>query len=67
MQSVWEESLQTIRREDKWFRAAEEGTDDAITTMRELIGQDPNRFYGDWDPRKLVNCGRREEVMECSR
>lgn len=61
MQSVWVESLQRVRREDEWFKAANRGQDDDIDKMRDLIGEDPNRFYGDWDPRKLINCGKGTE------
>lgn len=57
MQAVWEESLQTVRREALWFQAASRGTDLDIEKMAELLCEDPNRFYSDWDPRKLLNCG----------
>lgn len=57
MQAVWEESLQTVRREALWFQAASRGTDADIEKMGELLCEDPNRFYSDWDPRKLLNCG----------
>ncbi|KAK8804909.1 hypothetical protein WA171_006874 [Blastocystis sp. BT1] len=56
MQAVWEESLQTVRREALWFQAASRGTDTDIEKMAELLCEDPNRFYSDWDPRKLLNC-----------
>ena len=55
MHSVWVESLEQVRREDEWFKAANRGKDEDIEKMQDLIGEDPNRFYGDWDPRKLIN------------
>ena len=58
MHSVWVESLEQVRREDEWFKAANRGKDEDIEKMQDLIGEDPNRFYGDWDPRKLINSGR---------
>ena len=53
-----EESLENIRREEMWFKAAMNGTETDIAMMAELICEDPNRFYCDWDHRKLVNCGK---------
>ena len=41
-----------------WFKAAMNGTETDIAMMAELICEDPNRFYCDWDHRKLVNCGK---------
>ena len=46
-----------MRREDMWFKAASTGTEEDINTMASLLTEDPNRFYYDWDPRKLINCG----------
>ena len=55
---MWKESLETLRREEMWFKAAMSGTEDDIKRMGELICEDPNRFYCDWDHRKLLNCGK---------
>lgn len=58
MQNVWKESLQNVRREDMWFKAVTNGTEEDIKTMATLLMEDPNHFYCDWDPRKLINSGR---------
>ena len=57
MQNVWNETLQNVRREDMWFKAVTNGTEEDINTMTTLLSEDPNHFYCDWDPRKLINCG----------
>lgn len=57
MQNVWNETLQNVRREDMWFKAVTNGTEEDINTMTILLSEDPNHFYCDWDPRKLINCG----------
>lgn len=59
MQTVWEESVQSVWREDLWFKAVKSGTEADLENMEKLLGKDPNAFYHEWDPRKLINCGRR--------
>ena len=59
---MWRESLETLRREEMWFKAAINGTEADIKRMGELLCEDPNRFYCDWDHRKLLNCGREKGV-----
>lgn len=58
MQSVWDENLESLRREDKWFRTIKNGTESDIDTLTLLLSKDPNRFYFDYDTRKLINCGK---------
>lgn len=62
MQSVWDENLESLRREDKWFRTIKSGTESDIQTLTLLLSKDPNRFYFDYDPRKLINCGKVDSV-----
>ena len=50
-----------MQREQAWFKAVQSGTEADVETMTNLIYDDPNRFYQDWDPRKLINCGERRE------
>lgn len=57
MQTIWEEALDSVRREDLWFKAVRSGSETDLEQMQELLGEDPNAFYQDWDPRKLINCG----------
>lgn len=56
-QSVWEEALIDIRREEKWFSVIREGNKEDIHILEELIYSDPNRWYQQWDPRRLINSG----------
>ena len=46
-----------MQREQAWFRAVQSGTEADVSVMTNLIYEDPNRFYQDWDPRKLINSG----------
>lgn len=57
MQTVWEESVESVWREDLWFKAVKSGTEADLEKMEKLLGKDPNAFYHEWDPRKLINCG----------
>ena len=57
MQSIWDENLETLRREDSWFKTIKSGTENDIPKLDMLLCEDPNRFYFDYDPRKLINSG----------
>lgn len=56
-QAMWNETLEEMQREQAWFRAVQSGTEADVSVMANLIYEDPNRFYQDWDPRKLINSG----------
>lgn len=56
-QNAWEESLETVRREDLWFQTVSRGTAVDLEKMSELLAEDPNGFFFDGDPRKLINAG----------
>ena len=60
-QEVWNETLEVMQREQAWFKAVQSGTEADVETMTNLIYDDPNRIYQDWDPRKLINCGEQRE------
>ncbi|KAK8815069.1 hypothetical protein WA556_007104 [Blastocystis sp. ATCC 50177/Nand II] len=68
-QEVWNETLEVMQREQAWFKAVQSGTEADVETMTNLIYDDPNRFYQDWDPRKLINCvdnhGRTALYLAC--
>ena len=57
-QNAWEESLETVRREDLWFKTVSRGTAVDLEKMSELLADDPNGFFFDGDPRKLINAGK---------
>lgn len=57
MQMIWDESLESLRREDRWFKAIQSGTENDLVELDRLLCEDPNRFYFDDDPRKLINSG----------
>ena len=61
LRAAWDESLETLRREEEWFSAVRSGTQKDILTMRQLLSEDPNNFYAPEDPRKLINAGGRRE------
>lgn len=61
LRAAWEESVETLRREEEWFSAVRSGTQKDILTMRQLLSEDPNNFYAPEDPRKLINAGRKAE------
>ena len=60
MQTIWDENLENLRREDNWFQTIKNGTENDIPKLDALLCEDPNRFYFDYDPRKLVDCGKSE-------
>ena len=66
VQTAWEEILGTMWREDMWFKTVRSGTDSDVEKMDVLLTKDPNAFYHDWDPRKLINCGKDREWVQCS-
>ena len=59
LRTAWEESVETLRREEEWFATVRSGTQKDILTMRQLLSEDPNNFYAPEDPRKLINAGGR--------
>lgn len=59
MQMIWDESLESLHREDSWFKAIQSGTENDLAELDRLLCEDPNRFYFDDDPRKLINSGRK--------
>ena len=52
--------MENLRREDNWFQTIKNGTENDIPKLDALLCEDPNRFYFDYDPRKLINCGKIE-------
>ena len=57
MQTIWDESLEGMRREELWFTAVKSGMKEDIEQMKDLLAEDPNNFFCDDDPRKLINTG----------
>ena len=57
MQSIWDESLDDLRREESWFKTIQRGGESDLAILDSLLHEDPNHFYHDDDPRKLINKG----------